>query len=370
MMAIWPTVIAVLAVVLLIILVVGIHEFGHYCAARLTGVYVIRFSIGFGKPWLRWRDRRGTEYCLGLFPIGGYVKLLDEAEGTVPENKRHQSMQAKTVWQRMLIIAAGPVSNLLCAFILFWVVFAIGFYQVAPVLKDIMADTPAANTQLVADQQIIQADQRKVTSWREVSFVIMTHLGNQDTLVLTTRSLTAQTDEVNQTHNIDLSHWEIDALNPNLLDSVGLIPLLPEDDARIIQLIKYPVWQATYASWSEILFYLKFNAIVLGKIITGKISLQSVAGPLTLFYQAGLSLQLGWHVYIYFIAMLSVVIAVINLLPIPGLDGAQILYLLIEKIRKRPISVAMQILIYRLGMIVIILLCIQVIINDILRFIG
>jgi regulator of sigma E protease len=368
MMVIWSTVTAVLAAVLLIILVIGIHEFGHYCAARWMGVHVIRFSIGFGKPWLRWRDKRGTEYCLGLFPIGGYVKLLDESENTVPEAERHQSMQAKNIWQRMLIAIAGPTSNLLCAFILFWFVFAIGFYEVAPVLKNVMADTPAANTRLEARQQIIQADQRKVNSWREVAFVIMTHLGNRDTLTLTTQSLTASTNEASQVHSIDLSHWEIDALNPNLLDSVGLIPLLPEDDARTIHLVKYPPWLAVHASWSEILFYWQFNATVIGKLITGKISLQSVAGPLTLFYQAGLSLQLGWHVYIYFIAMLSVVIAIINLLPVPGLDGAQILYLLIEKIRKRPVSVAMQVLIYRLGMIVIIVLCIQVIMNDILRF--
>ncbi|NKB47547.1 MAG: hypothetical protein GKR77_07145, partial [Legionellales bacterium] len=331
-------------------------------------VHVVRFSIGFGKPLLRWRDHRGTDYCLGLFPIGGYVKLLDEREGPVPESMRPYAMQSRNVWQKIGIMIAGPLSNLLLAWVMFWSIFLVGMDQIKPVIAEVVEHTPAAQANMSGGEQIIQADQYSVNNWREITFVIMKHLGRQDSLRLVTVPFATPDQSIQRTYTIDLTDWQINPLHPKLLDSIGLMPLTPKEDPRTIHRVRYSVWQAMGASWAEILFYLKFNAIVIAKLFTGQVSLQSIAGPLTMFYQAGVLFQSGVVVYFYFIAMLSAIIAFINLLPIPGLDGSQILYLLFEKIRGRPVSMATQILIYRLGIIVIIVLCAQVLVYDILRF--
>lgn len=365
----WSVISSALAVIFLIIFIIGVHELGHYCAARWFGVHVVRFSIGFGKPWLRWRDRSGTEYCVGLLPIGGYVKLLDERIEPVADQMRAYSMQSHTTWQKIGIMVAGPVSNLLCAFIIFWLVFVIGIYQVEPVIAKIIDHTPAAHAQLSAGEKIVQADQYPITNWREMTFVLMTHLGRNDTLTLVTIPLENSSPSSRQTYIIELTDWQVNPLHPELLESVGLVPLTPQNDPQIVHHVRYSAWQAVLASCTEIFFYLKFNIIVMAKLLIGQISLQSIAGPLTMFYQASVFFKLGSMAYFYFIAMLSAIIALINLLPIPGLDGAHILYLLFEKIKGRPVSMATQALIYRLGMIVIIVLCVQILIYDGLRLI-
>ena len=113
---------------------VTIHEFGHFWVARRCGVKVERFSIGFGTPLLRWRDKQDTEFVLALLPLGGYVKMLDEREGNVSEEDRPFSFNSKTVWQRIAIVAAGPIANFLLAFLAFWLIFLAGERDLAPVV--------------------------------------------------------------------------------------------------------------------------------------------------------------------------------------------------------------------------------------------
>lgn len=144
---------------------VTFHEFGHFWVARSCGVKVLRFSVGFGMPLLRWHDRRGTEFVIAAIPLGGYVKMLDEREGEVPADQLDQSFNRKTVRQRIAIVAAGPIANFLLAIVFFWVLAMLGSQQVRPVIGAVEADSMAAKAGLVAGQEIVSIDGEPTTGW-------------------------------------------------------------------------------------------------------------------------------------------------------------------------------------------------------------
>ena len=136
-------------------ILVTIHEFGHFWVARRCGVKVERFSIGFGTPMLRWRDSQDTEFVLALLPLGGYVKMLDEREGNVAESDRPQAFNTKSVWQRMAIVAAGPMANFLFAVLAFWLVFLSGERQLAPIVGDVKVGSLAEQAGFVPGIEIV-----------------------------------------------------------------------------------------------------------------------------------------------------------------------------------------------------------------------
>ena len=151
--------ISIIGMLLTILVVVGFHELGHFIAARSLGVKVLRFSIGFGKSLYSWQDKRGTEYVIAAIPLGGYVKMLDETEETVPANELRYAYNHQPFYKKMAIIAAGPLFNLILAFLIYWIIFMVGFTSLAPVIgkvtpKSIAAEagikTPAGNR---ADRQ-------------------------------------------------------------------------------------------------------------------------------------------------------------------------------------------------------------------------
>src|SRR3990167_965504 len=125
--------ISVLSILITILFVVGTHEFGHFITARLLKVKVLRFSIGFGKTLLRWTGKSGTEYVFALIPLGGYVKMLDETEDNVPADQLPLAYNRQPLYKKFLIVLAGPLTNLVCAFVLYWVIFMTGFMTVKPV---------------------------------------------------------------------------------------------------------------------------------------------------------------------------------------------------------------------------------------------
>lgn len=127
--------ISVVGIILTLLIIIGVHELGHFLAARWLGVKVLRFSLGFGKALWRRTDKRGTEYMIAAIPLGGYVKMLDEDEGPIPDNQRHLSFNIQPFYKKFLIVAAGPFFNLILAFILYWLLFIIGFNSIAPLLS-------------------------------------------------------------------------------------------------------------------------------------------------------------------------------------------------------------------------------------------
>ena len=212
---------------------VTIHEYGHFWVARRCGVKVLRFSIGFGTPLLRWHDRQGTEFVIALIPLGGYVKMLDERETAVTEAEQGQSFNRKTVGQRIAIVAAGPAANFALAFVLFYCLAMLGSQQVKPVIGDVVAESLAAQAGLHSGQEIIAVDGQAVAGWSDVNLQLIQRLGNSGTL-----RIDAQTsgDSAVSNHTIHLDQWLYGAEEPNPISALGIEPWRPQVAAVVAQL--------------------------------------------------------------------------------------------------------------------------------------
>lgn len=447
------TILSVLGILITIFFVIGIHEYAHFITARCLGVKVLRFSIGFGHSLFTWHDKRGTEYVIAAIPLGGYVKMLDENEGEVPEQELPFAFNRQLFYKKFLIVLAGPTSNIVSAIVLYWLVFVIGFVTIKPVIGSVIPHSIAAEAGLKSDRVITALDERPVASWTNVLLRLMTHLGDQKQVTLQTQSLQGQST---QTHELDLSHWHMDELNPNPLLSLGIKPFEPrlpliigviqpgsaaaKADLRIgdkivaldrvpiqtwealitrihaspnktvtiaikrqkkmhnvsvtidekthwfsssqgslgigptiqwppayLTTVKYSALEAIPYAWREVTDFTYFNLVLFGKMLTGKLSLQSLGGPITIFESAGDALNSGFLAFISFLAFLSISIGIINLLPIPGLDGGHLLFQLIEAVLGRPLPDRYLIILFRLGFIFLLFVLIQALVNDILR---
>lgn len=356
------TLISIMAIIATIFFVIGTHEWAHFMMARLVGVKVLRFSIGFGKTLLRWQGKTGTEYVFALIPLGGYVKMLDEREAPVSEDERPHTYNQQPYYKKFLIVLAGPAMNLLCALCLYWIIFMVGFTTIRPIIGDITPTSIAAQAGLKTGQEIIAVDGEKTRTWNSVLFRLLAHVGNEDTALITT---------TNQILALDLANWKIDGLTPDPLTSLGLTPLMPAIPlimpGNLIQHIQYSPIMALPEAWKQVKNLTYFNLLLFGKLITGKISLQSLGGPITIYQSAGSALNASILAFLGFLAFLSIAIGVINLLPIPGLDGGHLLIQTIEAVIRRPISEKILFNVYRLGFAVLIFFMVQALVNDLLR---
>ena len=356
------TIISILAILATIFFVIGTHEWAHFYTARLLGVNVLRFSIGFGKTLFRWQGKTGTEYVLALIPLGGYVKMLDEREGNVSPNERHHAYNNQPYYKKCLIVLAGPAMNLFCAAALYWIIFMIGFSTIRPIIGDVSPQSIAAQAGLTAHQEITQIDGENTRSWNGILLRLLAHLGNQDTVQITTP---------NKVYYLDLADWRMDELTPDPLTSLGITPLIPAIPLKmppnIIQHIQYSPLAAIPEAWKQVKNLTYFNVMLFEKLITGKISLQSLGGPITIYQSAGNALNMSILAFLGFLAFLSVSIGVINLLPIPGLDGGHLLIQTIEAVIRRPVSEKVLLNLYRAGFFLIIFVMVQALVNDLLR---
>lgn len=445
--------IAIIGIILTILFVVGTHEFGHFITARMLNVKVLRFSIGFGKKLLYWKGKTGTEYVFALIPLGGYVKMLDETEGDVPENQKHLAYNCQPLYKKFLIVLAGPLTNLICAFILYWLIFVIGFMTIKPITGEITPGSIAYNAGLRADQQIIRINNEDTPSWMSILFKLLYKTGDTSQITIDTENLKGKQP---QQHTLDLTNWHMDNLKPDPLKSLGIntyqpaipttigviepntpasaslkqgdkitaigkskvtswqevvtivrdnpgkqlpftimrdgkkktVPItiasksglissdnygflgaapeyqLPKD---LIQEVKYSPITAIGYAYKEVANFTYLNFFLIGKMITGKLSLQSMGGPITIFSHAGEALNSGLISFLGFLAFLSIAIGVINFLPIPGLDGGHLLIQIIESIIRRPVPERMLVGLYKLGLLFIVFLLFQSLANDILR---
>ena len=165
-------IINILSIIVALGLLITFHEFGHFYVARRCGVKVLRFSVGFGKPIYRYVGKTGTEYTLAMIPLGGYVRMLDEREGNVPESLRDQTFNTKTVWQRIAIVAAGPIANFILAIVIYAFVALLGIQSVAPKVGDIATDSPLSQTQIQVGDELTSIAGEPVTSWEDVNLVL------------------------------------------------------------------------------------------------------------------------------------------------------------------------------------------------------
>lgn len=444
---------SIIGILITILFVIGTHEFAHFFAARCLGVKVLRFSIGFGKKLIAWHDKKGTEYVFAIIPLGGYVKMLDEHEDQVKHADLPYAYNRQPFYKKFIIVLAGPAMNILCAFLLYWVIFMIGFVALKPVIGSVAPRSIAAESGLTANQEITKIDNKITATWTNVVFQLLSHAGNQDHLKMEVRSLSTSHEA---SHILDLSNWHMQGLTPDPLGTLGITPYTPpipliigeiakdspaqssplklgdtimkinhktvtnwEDVIKtivahpnetmevtikrdnqiknisvaigsersllfhkmgylgigpkfewpkaLLHTIKYSPLNAISPAWDEITHFTYFNILLFQKIITGKLSLETLGGPITIFESAGAALNYGMVSFLSFLAFLSISIGIINLFPIPGLDGGHLLIQFIEAIIRRPIPEQYLINLYRIGFLLLFFILTQALVNDIMR---
>ncbi|MEO6422936.1 MAG: RIP metalloprotease RseP [Candidatus Nitrotoga sp.] len=418
--------ITLLAFITAIALLVVIHEMGHYWVARLCGVKVLRFSVGFGKIIYTKRFANSeTNWVISAIPLGGYVKMLDEREGKVAAHELNFAFNRQPVLQRMAIVVAGPVANLVLAILLFWALFIYGVPSLKPVIGDVLPNTAAAAASLQAQETIISINEQAIPSWEQVSWVLL-DLAMQGATEARIEARTVQGDIVR--HVIDLNALTPSDMDEDFLRSLGLQPyqplvrpvigklveggvaqragLLPDDKIlrvegqqvedwkdlveavrghpgqlvqleiersgtlRVLELtpeatneanitvgkigaapyidrnefdalltnVQYPPLSAFRHSVHKTWEITKLSLRSLGKMLIGEMSLKNLSGPITIADYAGQSAQMGVVSYLNFLALISISLGVLNLLPIPLLDGGHLLYYMVELIKGSPMS--------------------------------
>ena len=352
--------VAFFAIVLTLILVIGIHEAGHALAALLFKIKIQRISIGFGKPLILWKSRSGCEWVLGRWFLGGYVQLNNSCIAKVEPEDYSSCFDKKPIWQRIIVLLAGVFANMLTAWLAFIIVFYAGIQYRIPEVQSIQANSVAAKAGMMAQDQFISIGDASIASWQDVGQELIILWGKKNIPV----SLKTSTGEVKQSF-LDLSSIQFSAQARSLLTSLGITP----NPKAAFQIMKVgSLGEAIQKATMTINHYIVFFFIVLKQLFTGVIPFSVLLGPVGLFAASIASLSQGIVVFLYFIASLSVAVAFVNLFPIPGLDGGAILYACIEKIRGEPISIALEVLIYRLMMIVVFLLLVQLLKNDLALF--
>ena len=432
---------------------VTFHEFGHFWVARRCGIRVLRFSVGFGTPLLRWHDRQGTEFVIAAIPLGGYVKMLDEREGDVPPEQLEQAFNRKSVQQRIAVVAAGPLANFILALLFFWVIAMLGGQQVRPVIGAVEPDSLAAEAGLQAGQEIVAVNDKPTSGWAAVNLQLVRRLGESGTLTVDVREPGSTLDSQRQ---IVLNDWLKGVAEPDPIGSLGIRPWRPtlapvlaqldpkgpaaaaglqvgdhllaldgqalddwqqlvdrlrgmpnravvllveregqrlevpvtlaargEEEARIgylgagVQGVEWPpemlrevrfgpleaVGEGFRRTWTMSLLTLDS----LKKMLFGELSVKNLSGPITIAKVAGASAESGLGDFLNFLAYLSISLGVLNLLPIPVLDGGHLLFYLIEWVRGRPLSERVQGWGVQIGISLVVGVMLLALVNDLGR---
>jgi regulator of sigma E protease len=433
-------------------ILVTFHEFGHYWVARRCGVKVLRFSIGFGKPiWSR-RDKHGTEFAIAAIPLGGYVKMLDRREADVDAGSMNQEYNGKPIWQRALIILAGPLANLLLCVALLWALFVIGKPDYAPIIGK--AEGLAAISGMRTGDRIVRIDDREINTWTDAGIALTGHALDKTAVYIDLRSEegslrtvrmdmaqpSLQFNERNPLGSLGITFRQL--LSPAVIQEVipkhaayGLlqagdtivsindapvdfyqdirplvqkfsnqssgVPVLQIRVKRGSQFLSFdvrpsqqiedgqPVWllglgyqgqavppdatlrlnplNALPAAVAETWQKTKDTLSMMARLVVGKASTQNLSGIVTIARASNITAKRGMDHYINLLAMLSLSLCIINLLPIPVLDGGHLVNLGFEKLRGRPLSDGFLIKAQTVGLVLLIGLMSLTFYNDVFR---
>lgn len=334
-----------------------VHELGHFLVAKRAGVRVLKFSLGFGPKIISF-TRGGTEYLLSAIPLGGYVKMLGEdpkEEVSDPEG----SFSAKSVGWRSLIILAGPGSNFLLAIVIFWIVYTFGVPTLATKVGEVMQGFPAHEAGVLAGDRITAIDGRPIEKWEELA----THIHNSPGRPV---RLTVER-EGNQ---FDLVVAPKATRQKNLFgeeQEVGLLGISPAEEFLTER--SNPVvalGRALYKTY-DLSRLILFTFV---KLIQGVVPAKTIGGPLLVAQMAGQQARQGILNLMFFTALLSINLGILNLLPIPILDGGHLFFSLIEAVRGKPISLQKREMAQQVGLALLVALMIFAFYNDIFRLLG
>ena len=356
---------------------VSFHEFGHFLAARCCGVRVLRFAVGFGKPLFTFRAKNQTEWVLASIPLGGYVKLLDGRvrEQVISPQDQASAFDSKKLWQRSLIVAAGPFANFFLAVILFAVIYISGVPQLPAVL-----DTPPEHS-LAAKLDLVQGD--RVVGWQDLADGEVSSISGEFEVVRSWNALrwdlldalTAQSGFALELQSPSGGRFtktfpsqELPKISPNSdpMQALGIKPTIsPTSQWQELQL--GPVDAMLYAS-HRVWLITKVSVRLMAGMFTGKTSIKQLGGPLSIADMAGKSAQVGWQAFFAFLALISISIGLLNLLPFPMLDGGQLLYDAWELVAGKRISISMQERFQKMGFLLLISLSLLALFNDLQRY--
>ncbi|MDX1711691.1 MAG: RIP metalloprotease RseP [Rhodovibrionaceae bacterium] len=347
---------------IILTILVFVHELGHYWVARRAGVKVEVFSIGFGPELFGWNDRAGTRWKFSIVPLGGYVKMFGDSgaastpgEGLdeMPPEQRAVSFHHKALWQRFLIVLAGPLANFIFAIVLLAGLFVISGQPFTPaVVGEVVPDSPAAEAGFQPEDRIVAIDGQEIARFEEVQRIVALRPG-QELRVTVERdgsrvALEAVPQRVEQTDVLG---------NTQEIGRLGI-------SRRGVEYVRHgpasAVWQAVRETAALSVSTLE----AVGQIITGTRNAEELGGPLRIAQMSGEVANLGLIAVIWFMAVLSVNLGLINLFPIPMLDGGHLLFYLFEAVRGKPLGERMQEYGFRIGLALVFSLMLFVTWND------
>ena len=352
----------------LTLVIVFVHEMGHFLTARYYGVTVEAFSIGFGKELVHWHDRYGTRWRIALIPLGGYVKFAGDAdpssrpdpEAALPADAHSLMMQPLAT--RAAIVAAGPFANLLLSMVLLaGIAFYAGSQHLLPVVEQVIAGQPAEAAGLRKGDQILAIDGEAVDDFAEV------------------QALIAANPEKPLQFTIERNGAELNVtITPAAVARKGLLSMFPigrigirmAASADHVKTVEYGAVDALFYGIRQTYVMSLANLQGIGAMILGGGSLNDVAGPLTIADLSKKTAEAGEVPFLRWIAGISVAIGIVNLLPIPILDGGHLVFYALEAIRRKPVEEKMMALCYRFGLIIVLSLMGLGILSDVLRSFG
>ena len=333
-------------------IIVAIHEFGHFIFAKLSNIYVYEFAIGMGKKIWGTKKKGGeTEFSLRMVPLGGYCMIAGEdvQDEGVPKDRQ---MCNKSFFQRFMVLFAGPLNNFILAFVLLLIsAFIFGATTTRPVVGDVMENYPAYNAGIQSGDLLLEVDGTKVSSWDRALLIIQTSDGSS--MKFKVQKVDGSVTE----YDVTPLEEEVDGVKSYKFG----IATFTEKKYGFVNSIKYSVEKmgALFVSMFDSIKYL----------ITGRVSVKQLSGPVGIYSVVDSQSKAGLEAILYLVAYLSVNVGFINLLPFPAFDGGRILFLIIEKLFKKPVSKEVENTIHSIGFILIILLLVYVTFNDIFRLI-
>lgn len=336
-----------------------VHEFGHFISAKLFGIYVERFSLGFGAKVLgfQWGE---TEYVLSAVPLGGYVKMYGEDPSEeISHDMADRSFSHKPIWQKSLVVLAGPLANILFAWLLIYSVNIVGVPALKAQIGKVLPNTPAQKARLQPNDLIVAIDGQKIESWEDMAKIIHTKPNIPVTLTIKRGDKIITVTVTPSAKKIKTAFGEE--------KTIGLIGVYPSGATftRRYNPIK-AMFIATQQTYD--LAALTVKGIV--KLIQRKVSVKTLGGPIMIVQMATQQAKSGILQFILFTALISVNLGIINLLPIPILDGGHILLFSIEAIRRKPLSMRTKEIAQQIGLAIIALIMLLAMYNDITRIIA